>query len=307
MSIIEEQAAEAERLHKETYPDLYDEEGEEKKEEEAEEDTESKEEEAQPTEELEKKVDEKADEVEDWKQKYYVLKGKYDAEVPRLVHELGELKSAVKDLQTKPAPEKKAEETQDDLLGDPSIKYLHDEYPDVFNALVAFNKKTGTPKQGIDPSVEERISRVEQSTVRTVEERFVNDLNKFVPDWESINQDPLTGYSRFSLATAAQNSLNGKRVAAFYNGFKKSFGIETDSDEEKTPPAGKKDMSKYVAPGTSKSGQVSTQQNDGTITREFINKFYKDSAAGRYEGRTDEANKIEAKINKALVEGRIVG
>jgi hypothetical protein len=77
------------------------------------------------------------------------------------------------------------------------------------------------------------------------------------------------------------------------------------TDEQ--PVAGKKDMSKFVAPGTSKRGQVDTKDNSETITREYINKFYKDSTMGKYEGRTDEANKIEAKINKALMEGRIVG
>jgi hypothetical protein len=310
MSIIEEQDAEAERLHREAYPDLYEEDGEKKVEESKPEEVEVVDE---PTEEAEKKVDE----VEDWKQKYFVLKGKYDAEVPRLVRELGELKDSVKEIQSQQITKKREdkEEVSDDLLTDPAIKYLYDEYPDVYNALVAFTKKTG---KGIDPSVEERISRVEQSTVKTVEERFINDLDKLVPDWESINQDPrfvewlneeepLTGYTRFQLATHAQESLNGKRVAAFYNGFKKHAGIESSTVTEETPVAGKKDMSKFVAPTTSRSSKVATQSQDNTVTREFINKFYKDSASGRYEGRTDEADKIEAKINKALVEGRIVG
>lgn len=308
MSKIDEVAAEADRLHKEEYPDLYDESELEKKE--PEETPAEEKEEAQP--EPEKKLEDQ----EDYKQKYFVLKGKYDAEVPRLLHEVGELKTAVSALQEKKQIPTKDEEPSDDLLSDPAVKYLHDEYPDVYNALVAFESKTSKKKPSVDPTVEERISRVERTQFKTTEDRFIDDLNRLVPDWDSVNkdskfvewlntEDPLTGYTRFQLASIAQNSLDGPRVAKFYSNFKKEVYGDTEQPVEKS--SGKKDMSKFVTPSTTRSGATETKQDTDTFTREDINKFYADAAKGAYVGRDAVYNKIEEKINKALMEGKIVG
>lgn len=303
----EEMAEEAERLHKEAYPELYEEETEDKTDDVP-----------QETEEDQAQVDEpvqqdtkQTDEQDDWKQKYYVLKGKYDAEVPRLQHELNELKREVSSIVSHVKAEPKTEdEIPKELLDDPSIKYLAEEYPDVMKALVAFQKKVGDKSE-----VEQRISTVEKRQAASAEEKFVNDLNRLVPDWIAINKDSrfvdwlnqednLSGYSRYQLAMSHQNNLNASRVAAFYNEFKKEFGIE-NTDETQSQSANKKDMSKFVAPKTSSSGAINSKPNNDTITREFVTNFYRDASKGAFEGRLEEFNKIEARINKALIEGKI--
>jgi hypothetical protein len=255
---------------------------------------------------------------EEYKQKYFVLKGKYDAEVPRLQAELKELKDSVAELKAvKPKETPAPDKTEDDLLSDPSIKYLHDEYPEVYKAVLAIEKKKvvkSDDKSGTELS--ERIAKIEKSQTRTIEERFGDDLNRLAPDWEKINEDPkflewlkeedqFTGYTRFQLATSAQNDMNGPRVAAFYNAFKKDIYPEVKNDDPNNGES-KKDMSKFVAPNASKSGSNREPNKESEpITREYINKFYSDAAKGVYEGRKEAYDKIEALITKALSEGKI--
>ena len=331
MSKIEEQAIEADRIHKELYPELYekDELPKDKVDPVTPQDSDKKEDVVDGTvnDTVVDKVtvtpiptEVKKEDQDDFKQKYFVLKGKYDAEVPRLQHELSELRKTVTEIQDnkpKPVVEDKSD-TTDDLLNDPDLRFLSDEYPDVFKALIAFQKRATKKVDTFDSSVlEKKIERLEQATAKTKEERFSDDLNKMAPDWATINDNPrfidwlnemddLTGYTRLQLATVAQNNLDGSRVAAFYNTFKKSNGLVEKKDDSGDKNQ-RKDMSKYVAPNTTKRATVDKIDEPEIITRDFINKFYSDARKGAFNGRDDAYNKIEAKIEKALLEGRIEG
>lgn len=245
-----------------------------------------------------------------WEQRYKVLKGKYDKEVPELHRTVRELQESVQALRetisTKKA-EKKAT-IEEEKTDDPDIKYLEEEFPDIHRAVA----KMLDSKKPKDEKVSERLQSVEQRQIEQSKERFFKDLSDAVPDWQEIRDDErfvewlneideLTEAPRYQLAVIAQNNLNGKQLSKFYNRFKQEV--------LKVEPTGKseKDLEKHTGMPKSKSSKqpdIKGKESD-IVTREDIKKFYKDAASGRYVGDEDAFKRMETKIHRAMQEGRI--
>jgi hypothetical protein len=261
---------------------------------------------------------------EDWKQKYHVLKGKYDAEVPRLHADVSALRQVVTDLQTqiKEVVEKKDDsQKKTDDTDDETLNFVSREYPEIYAAIEKLvEKKSGKGKQEDEAKLVKRIEAVERVAVDTAEDRFFRDLTEVSPEWRTHkddprfmewlqSEDPLTGYSRFSLAQQAQNALDGKRVGKFYQAFvKEVVGTKPAENGNGEKKEDKKDMSKFVAPpssgGKGQTGKAGS--DDNTITTSDIKKFYDDAQKGRYRGRDEEYRKMEAKIDRAVSEGKVI-
>jgi hypothetical protein len=315
---VEEADKKADELLKEMYPEQFEKEDDDKKEEEEEKEEEAKDEgeddgEDTKTDDTEEKAtDETKTKSDDWEQKYKVLKGKYDKEVPELhraTKQLQEEMSSLKESLSTKRSEKKAT-LEEEKTTDPDIAYLAEEFPDIHRAVAKMLA------EGKNPKVEERLSSVETSVTQQAQDKFFKDLAEAVPDWQTIRDDErfvtwlnevdeLTDAPRFQLALLAQNNLNGKQLARFYNRFKKE--VLGNGDDTSETSKSEKDLEKHTGMPKSKAGkQPDTKGKESDyVSREDIKKFYRDAASGKFVGDEDAFKRMESKIHKAMQEGRI--
>ena len=259
----------------------------------------------------------------DWKQKYNVLQGKYDAEVPRMAGELREALGRISDLEKPPV-----EET-------PEMAVLTDaEIEDYGTDLIGVieRKATEMARNTFEPMVKDLQGQITSLkaqvgiTDQRVAVREQNDvfamLDKDVKDWRKVNtsqpfkdwlaaSDPFSGQTRSKLMLEAFDAKNAQRVKHFFESFLKENAAVTSSAA--APPAGEAGNSatlkleNYIAPGTPKTGtgQAGAPKEKRVWTNQEIASFYSDVNKGHYKKRPEDKARIEADIVAATTEGRI--
>lgn len=142
----------------------------------------------------------------------------------------------------------------------------------------------------------ERMQAREQDLLAEREASFLSDLGRAVPNWEQVNDDPkfhawlaqedeTSGLTRQEILDRSHQAFASDRVARLF----KSFLGE---------PVGKR-----VLPAGKTDSRIPAEAQK--FTRAYVKKFYDDLARGGYRGREKEADRIDAEITKAQVEGRI--
>lgn len=261
------------------------------------------------------------DKPEDFKHKYDVLQGKYNAEIVGVNQKLSDkdyqlqqafAKIAV--LESAPKVEK-VTSTKDDIVSsisqDDSFRFLEDEFPVVYKAVIAGLQKVSSATDAKLAEVKSGMDEVKNVTAKTVKDRFYDDLSREVTDWETINKSPefqqwvvekdrYSGLTRHQLLLDAYNNNDAGRAMAFFNDFKEQ-SAPTGSTGVKKPQ-----VQKDVAPprGVSNPRPKEPVQQERLKSSE-VDKFYSDVRKGHYVGREDDMRTLEAKIEKAIVEGRI--
>ena len=270
-----------------------------------------------------------------WEQRYRVLQGKYDAEVPRLTYRIAFLENQIEDLkknnqqvannQTQAAPDVNVQATSlADILrnsNDDRLKSFRENFPDIFDFVVlAVDQVANNTKKAI----EEKLASIEQVSVKNLEEKFWREIQSAVPDWQTIcndnsniwaewllKKDRYSPKRRLDLLKEAQAAFDSQAVINMLNDFKKEMGMgggnPVASPQTNNPAPNQTTRPQQVV--MPPSGPASVPSSSGQaefITRSFINQFYQDKARGRFYGREKLMNEIEAKINKAVMEGRVV-
>ena len=265
----------------------------------------------------------------DWKQKYNVLRGKYDAEVPRLSSDLrdaiGRIKSleekgTVLPVETPPVEQKPSaiteEELKDygsdliDVIGRKAQEIAHNEFQPVVEGL----------KQEIS-SLQQQIGVTGQKLAKQEQNEVFAVLDREVKDWRAINIDPkfnewldlidpFSGQLRKRLMLDAFDAKNALRVKAFFDSFLKENVVVTP--DPTAPPAGEAgssatlNLGDYIAPGTPKtSGQAGAPKEKRMWTNKEVGKFYSDVQKGHYKKRPEDKARVEAEIMSATREGRV--
>jgi hypothetical protein len=156
-------------------------------------------------------------------------------------------------------------------------------------------------------ALEARVTGVSEQAAQSLEEVFYDALTKAVPDWRQVNQnerwlawlseeDDVYGMTRQQALNAAHSTLNAKRVAAIFSKFKTDVQSKQETlDSQVAPQAG---TASAPTPGGAPTPKLFSQR--------AVQNFYLDMSKGRYRGREAEATRIEAEINLAAAEGRIV-
>lgn len=246
---------------------------------------------------------------EDFKHKYEVLQGKYNAEMGRM-NEL--LSATLSERATLESKKLSPDQTGGDDDEDEAIAQLFEEFPTIAKGMQAFAKKEIKAK--LAPT-EGRINELAEATNNVVVNDYLEALDGVMPQWREIKDKPefaqwlgsadrYTGQSKMRLLQGADAQKNVKAVAAFYEDFARESGLlndegATDRNSE-TPPPPRKNM----APSTSQNLAPSTGSK-GIITRAEITQFYRDRALGKYSGSEEDAAKAEGRIMKAVREGKV--
>lgn len=237
----------------------------------------------------------------DWKQKYNVLKGKYDAEVPRLHADLREARTQItgltEQLNTVQATVASMQAVNTPPA-EPAAPLVSQEEIDQFGPdLIDVVKRVA--KEAVAPYVDEQVGKV-STTVKQVEgsvastqkdvaesarERLYEVLDDKVPGWSTINQSPefvawlneedgLSGQLRGHVLHAAFNRNDAGRVVKIFESFQQEHAVENTDPDPATPsnetPAEEtpneepqQNLDDLVAPGTPKTGPTGAQDESG--------------------------------------------
>ncbi|MDX9787923.1 MAG: hypothetical protein RBT11_14150 [Desulfobacterales bacterium] len=263
---------------------------------------------------------------EGYKAKYDTLRGKYDAEVPRLRSQVSLLVSEVSSLKDALQRARSAQPDTGNQPGaaipdtgrQPGDGSNHNadsfdpddfkDYGDDFVKLVAEVNRLKTENAQLRGTVDQVNTTVQTSDA----EKFYAALANKVQDWESMNYDPkfleylgqihpITGRPLIESLRDAESKRDVERAAIIFNDYKKTLDRPTKPTAQTVPPP--------KPPLSPKAGQGATEvpQSLKTYTRGDIKQFYDDKTKGVYRGRDEEFARIERDIFAAMKEGRVIG
>lgn len=232
---------------------------------------------------------------EDWKQKYSVLKGKYDAEVPRMADDIRELKQMLQQsreesikthAKLEALSQRPAEKSQPaaPLVTAEEIDQFGPDLIDVVERVAKqavapyvdqkFNEVSSTVKQ-----VNESVANSQKSMAELARERLYSALDNKVADWETINKEPaflewlkgedgFSGQPRGATLRAAFERNDAERVVKFFKSFQAENAVGNDDPGSDAPVAetqqeSRPNLDNLVAPGTPKTGSTDAQKESG--------------------------------------------
>lgn len=257
-----------------------------------------------------------------YKARYDTLKGKYDAEVPRLraqitqyVSEIDQLKSVLQSRQATPdtvrQPGAAASDTgrqPGDVSGNqPTASFDPDSFQEYGDDFVQLVKKINR-LEAENAQLKGFVSQVESTQKANTYQQFRAQLAGRVPDLEELNSDPnflqylgqihpITGQPLIESLRNAEKALDVERAVYFFDEYKKSLGSPTKPPATRKPP---------LSPAQGKTSTELPPQGK-MWTRAEIKQFYADKMRGVYTGREADADKVERDIFSAQGQGRIVG
>jgi hypothetical protein len=270
--------------------------------------------------------------VDDWKQRYDTLMGKYQSEVPRLIQQakdaatreqalnsrLDQLEVLLKASTEKPTePQKPAIDPKDaEAFGGDLVEMVQRV------ATAALEKHLGAAVSKVDGLVdrftklEAQLTGVTQTTAKTAEESFYSKLAVVVPDYEQVNTDPrflewlgqvdpVYGVPRQAALDAAANAMDATRVANVFTAFKAT--IAPTSPPPAPTPKVNSELAKQVAPATATGAAPTVQpQPGGPVSIRAITEFYDQLRRGEWKGKEQAAAVREAEINAAIETGNLM-
>lgn len=237
-----------------------------------------------------------------WEQRYKSLRGKYDAEVPRLSASNKELTVKLQSI------EKELESIRNAKAAVPESLVKPEEVQEYGEPLVDLIRRAAREEVSAKDQeilqLKSRLERFEATNAKTAEVDFWTRLSTACPEWEDINRDDgflkwlaeydeLTGLQRQDSLDDAQRNNDAVRAARFFNKWK-----EMSQQQAATAT---KSLEEQVVPATS---TVSTPPPGKKIwTRGEIQDFYAKARRGEISDKDMVA--IEADIHAAHIEKRI--
>lgn len=255
---------------------------------------------------------------ETWEQKYHTLKGKFDAEVPRLYAQVRELNTQVTQL-TSDLAVAKAQPAQPVPASTPSLITEQDKEAFGADLIDLIERATEAKLAGsrqLEAQLTAEIAELKGKLGNVTERQVVSDKDRYesalttaVPDWQALNVDqgflnwlaevdPVYGVPRQYALNNAYEALDATRTATIFNQYKKSV----------TPPApstSRPNLNSQVAPTRSRTSPAPSNANldKRVYTQQDIDAFYAEWRRGMIDEA--EAVQIEKDIHAATVEGRI--
>lgn len=283
--------------------------------------------------------------AEGWEQKYRVLQGKYNAEVPRLQRQVNEQNSTLEQLKAQltatqgmlaalaqnrvPAPgqgQGPAPAAPAKLVKDEEVKEFGEDLTDFIKrvaqeaVLPAVDQKLQPVQQQV-AEVRQSASKVAERSVQSEHEKLLATLDREIPGWRQQNNDPgfldwlaqvdlFSGAKRGDLLRQAYEGFDAPRIVAFFKGYRNEHAVVTPpapAAAPAEPDASQRKLDEFVAPGTPKAGPTGAQTGAGkrTWTQAEIKQFYDDAAAGKFRNNKARRDELERDIHAAVREGRV--
>lgn len=257
--------------------------------------------------------------VAGWKHRFETLQGKYHAEVPRLHQELRQLRAELDTVRRSPQP---PAPPVADLEESAEYRALVEEYGDTAaRAMVGIARREA--HRTTEAMTRQHVEPLAQSVADQQREAYhghiaalagddwlnVNYDQRFI-DWTQAHKDPYSGQTLKALLNEAYASGDTARVARFFNDFRAAStrAPTTQPPAPTTPSRAVRDQDAMRAPPRrSTPMQHETDTNPGQVwSWNEVNTFYDDQAKGRYRGREKEAKEMEAQVQAAMRDNRVV-
>lgn len=255
---------------------------------------------------------------ETWEQKFHSLKGKFDAEVPRLYAQVREMNDQIRQLvadnavlkvqpaaQPDPAPAKTLITEQDKEAFGSDLIDLIDRATE---SKLAGNRQLEAQLRAEIDELKGKLGNVTERQVVSDKDRYESVLTASVPDWQVLNVDqgflnwlaevdPVYGMPRQYALTNAYEALDADRTATIFNQYKKLIAP--------APKTGQQQLLSQVAPTRSRTSAApsSSAADKPIFTQAQVSEFYSEWVKGRLTD--EEAVRMENEINAAMLEGRI--
>ena len=264
-------------------------------------------------------ADDIPEEVSDsFKQKYSTLKGKYDAEVPRLhqqVRELSEQMNAIRE-EAVTAEKVKSEKPKE------RVSYVTDADRDEYgDDLIDFQRRVAKEQaqefegrfEQQAKVIEELQSKISNTDSQVGEQGFTQRLNALVPGFDQLDNDerwvswlneydPMSRGPRRDQAQAAFDAGDAEAIAHYVSLFNGSVNpVDTSKSDRQ------KELEKQVSPNRSAStaSTKSAGQSDKIYSTASSEKAWNKIRTLNTNGKYDEAEKLEAELTVAYMEGRV--
>lgn len=264
-------------------------------------------------------ADDSIEEVsESFKQKYATLRGKYDAEVPRLHQQVKELTDQMNAIREEAHAAKKAEAEKPKE----KVSYVTDadreEYGD---DLIDFQRRVA---KEVSQDYEERFeqqsrviqdlqSKISNTDNQVGEVGFTQKLNALVPGFDQLDSDerwvawlneidPMTRGPRRDQAQAAFNSGDAEAVAHYVSLFRGSVEPVANGKSDRQT-----ELEKQVTPSRSASTVASKSSNNSSkvYSEKELDRGWTKIRDLNSQGKYDDAEKLEAELTVAYMEGRV--
>lgn len=252
---------------------------------------------------------------ETWQAKFFTLKGKYDAEVPRLHAQVKELGTQVQQLLTEmqnvktqptsPEPAKSLITEQDKEAFGSDLLDLIDRATE--SKIAGFRDREAQLLEEIK-QLKGNLGNVTERQVTSDKDRFLMQLAQQVPDWETLNVDqgflawlaevdPVYGLPRQAALNNAYESFDATRTANIFKQYKALTA----------PPAAQNrpSLQSQVAPTRSRTSPApaASSADKRIFTQGEITQFYDDWRRGYIDAQ--KAEQMELEIATAITEGRV--
>ena len=269
-------------------------------------------EEAAPADDIQEEV------TDTFKQKYSTLKGKYDAEVPRLHQQVRELTEQMDAIRKNAEAAKKVEAEKPKE----KVSYVTDadreEYGD---DLIDFQRRVA---KEVSQDYEERFeqqsrviqdlqSKISNTDNQVGEVGFTQKLNALVPGFDQLDNDerwvawlneidPMTRGPRRDQAQAAFNSGDAEAVAHYVSLFRGSVEPVANGKSDRQT-----ELEKQVTPSRSASTVASKSSNNSSkvYSEKELDRGWTKIRDLNSQGKYDDAEKLEAELTVAYMEGRV--
>lgn len=274
----------------------------------------------------EEKPERPDEDVAHWRQKYKTLQGMYDADVPRLHAQVKDLTTQVDELNSRleKADEAAERDKQDALRKQRENLVTDDERREFGDDLLEVQRKIAREEnaeilQSLDDLKKENArlrAQMDDTGTQLSTASFKEQLNRLVPDFEQVNADPawiawlnefdpmLRG-PRKAAAQQAYSEGDAAGVAHYVNLFKE----QNKAPEPEVPdPKRQAEIDNQIQPSRSApAAGTKTEPKGKTYTSADIAKMFKRVTELGVAGRVDEAKKLEAIIDSAYMDDRVVG
>lgn len=261
----------------------------------------------------------------DWEQKYRSLQGMYERDVVQVRTQAQDLDRELKELKAQkaepPPPPPKAEpeipavpQKDVEAFGEDLIDLIERRARVIADARTASLQQELADLKAQTVSVTEQVTNVTQAQVGDAKAKFFTSLSEKVPNWSTVNQDPVfhawcastcpyTGQPWQESINAAAADLDAERAATLF----KTFLATQPTIPVPQPPAPQTDptLTAQIEPGQTRTTPPTTPPTEKVWTSAEVNDFYKRLALGEYRGKEAEAQRIEAEIDRAAAEGRL--
>lgn len=265
---------------------------------------------------------------DDYKARYDALKGKYDAEVPRMHEQVRNLEQLLGNLSIPAAPTPLAP------LGDITDAERAEYGPELIDIIRRVARSEFQPQiqevHGRFDAFGASLDGAKITAAHDARDAMFAFMDTHVPGWKEQNASPefvnwlavvdiFARQPRQALLTEAWNANDAQSVAAFFLEYRKATGtaqppaggtpaVPGAPAAPAAPPApSRPTLETFAAPGRAGAPAAAPGLQDKKIFHpNDISTFYRDKSLGRYRGRENEAAAMEKEIAAALKEGRVV-